>query len=343
MRKKNPLRRGWESFLRFTAMHSGMIIVALLVVTAAVPFLTTNRYVLRIGTLCLVNIILTLGLNLVTGYMGQMSFGQAAFWGIGAYAGTLLIMKLGFSTIPAMLAATVISGLFGYLVALPSLKLKGYYLTIVTMGFCEIVRLVELNWTSLTGGALGIMNIPPVTIFGQTLRSPRAMYLMALVMVVIVTVIVKNLIDSSFGLSIKAIRDDEDAAETMGINIVSIKRRNFVISAMIAGFAGAFYAQYVTFIHPTIFTTAASQELVVMIIFGGLGSLPGTFLGAIALTLLPELLRDLLQYRMLIYGALMVIMMILKPDGLLGNLNLGLIRRVETERREAAGKGGSRV
>ena len=333
------LRRGWNSCLRFLAMHQTVILIVLVAATLALPLVTSNRYVLRIGTLCLTNIMLTLGLNLVTGYMGQMSFGQAAFWGIGSYAGTLLIMRLGLSTIPAMILAVVISGFFGYLVALPSLKLKGYYLTIVTMGFCEIVRLIELNWTSFTGGALGIMNIPPISIFGLELRSAQATFFIAFILVVLVTLVVKNLVNSTFGLSIKAIRDDDDVAETMGINIVKVKRTTFVISAMIAGLAGAFYAQYATFIHPSIYTTAASQELIVMIIFGGLGSIPGTYLGAIALTLLPEIMRDLLEYRMLIYGALMVIMMVLKPDGLLGSLDLGLIRRKELERAAKVGGG----
>lgn len=316
----------FKRILRFIALHQTMFIIIFLALAIAFPFFVTNRYLMRMATLCLMYIMLTLGLNLVTGYMGQMSFGQAAFWGIGSYTASLLIVKTGISTIPAMIAAVLISGFFGYLVALPTLKLKGYYLTIVTMGFCEIVRLIELNWTNFTGGSLGIMNIPTFLFFGVKFKSYRDIYIIALILVVIITLIVKNLICSSFGLSIKAIRDDDDVAETMGIDIVRIKRLTFVISAMIAGLAGAFYAQYITFIHPSIYTNAASQEMIVMIILGGLGSLPGTFLGAITLTLLPEILRDLMQYRMLIYGVLMVIMMIVKPDGLMGNINFDHIR-----------------
>lgn len=322
-----------KKVVRFIAVHQRILIVILLAAAAVFPFLVSSRYILRMGTLCLMYIMLTLGLNLVTGYMGQMSFGQAAFWGIGSYTAAILITRLGVSTLPAMLAAMAVSGFFGFLVAMPSLRLKGYYLTIVTMGFCEIIRLVELN-SNFTGGSLGISRIPSFTFFGQTIKSPKAIYLLALVLVILITILVKNLISSPFGLAIKSIRDDDEVAETMGINIVQVKRTTFVLSAMIAGLAGAFYAQYITFIHPSIYSTTASQEMVVMIIFGGLGSLPGSFLGAAVLTLLPELMRDLLQYRMLIYGALMVIMMIIKPDGLLGDFDFNLIREKALEEKK---------
>lgn len=333
------IARPFRSVIRFIALHQKLFTVFFLAMAVVFPFLTSNRYILRLGTLCLMYSILTLGLNLVTGYMGQMSFGQAAFWGIGSYTAALLVVEAGFSTIPAMLISIVVSGFFGYLVALPSLKLKGYYLTIVTMGFCEIIRLVELN-SAFTGGSLGIPRIPSFTFFGLTLKSPREIYFIALVLVILVTVFVKRLVSSTFGLAIKSIRDDDEVAETMGINIVRTKRITFVLSAMIAGLAGAFYAQYITFIHPSIYTIAASQELIVMIILGGLGSLPGTFFGAIVLTLLPELMRDLMEYRMFVYGLLMVVMMIVKPDGLLGNFDFGLIRDKALE--EGAGRKGKK-
>lgn len=317
----------WNKTLLFVSMKSRIIIILLLIVSFALPLITSNRYILRVGTLCLINCMLALGLNLVTGYMGQMSFGQAAFWGIGAYTGAILTIRLGLPTIPAMIVGTIVSGFFGFLVALPSLKLKGYYLTIVTMGFCEIVRLVELNWTKFTGGSFGISRIPPITIVGLKIKDSRIIYLLALIFVILIVLLIKNLVNSCFGLSIKAIRDDDDVAETMGIDIVRVKRTNFVISAAIAGATGAFYAQYVSFIHPSAFTYAASQEMVVMIILGGLGSIPGTFLGVIVLTLLPEIMRGLLEYRMMIYGAIMVLMMILKPDGVLGSVDFNLIKR----------------
>lgn len=329
MKITKKISNNWNSVLRSLAIHKNIVLITILIAGFSLPLITSNRYILRIATLCLLNCMLALGLNLVTGYMGQMSFGQAAFWGIGAYAGALITLKLGFSTIPAMFLAAIIAGFFGYLVALPSLKLKGYYLTIVTMGFCEIVRIIELNWTNFTGGSFGISKIPRIDFFGISIKSSGVIYIIALVFIILLTLLIRNLVNSTFGLSIKGIRDDDDVAEIMGIDIVKIKRITFVISAMIAGATGAFYAQYVSFIHPSAFTYAASQEFLVMIIFGGLGSIPGTFLGVIVFTLLPEVMRSLLEYRMMIYGALMVIMMILKPDGILGSVDFDLIRKRE--------------
>ena len=237
--------------IRFIAAYQTAFVLVSFLAAVLIPVCTSNRYVLRMATMCMVNVSLALSLNLVTGYMGQMNFGHAAFWGIGSYAAALAITKLGFTTIPAMLFAMVVAGLFGLLISLPVMKLKGYYLTIVTMGFCEIVRLVEFNWTKLTGGAMGIMNIPPLSVFGVKFKSYTAIFYIALLMVILTTVIVRNLIYSNYGLAIKAIRDDDDAAETMGVNIVLMKRMTFIISAAIAGAIGAFYAQYITFIHPS--------------------------------------------------------------------------------------------
>lgn len=341
MKKNGILKKTWDGLIEFVAMHQLPIMAVLILLVIAFPFMTGNKYLLRIATLCLINIVLGLALNLVQGYMGQMSFATAAFWGIGAYAGTIGVMRLGMPSLLGMAFGMAVAGVFGLLIALPTLKLKGYYLSIVTMGFCEIVRIVEMNWQDLTRGSLGIMNIPAVSLFGFRFKSGRANYIIALIILFVVTILVKNLINSNFGLSLKAIRDDDSAAETMGINIVHVKRVNFVISALICGFVGAFYAQYVSFIHPSSFASGVSQEYIVMIIFGGLGSIPGTFLGCIVLTVLPELMRGLLQYRLLIYGALMVIMMNFMPGGLLGNLDLGLVKKKILEKRKRAVLEGS--
>lgn len=335
MKNKFSLTKCWNGFLEFLANYQKPIILVCVILMIALPFLVTNVYIMRIATLCIINIVLGLSYNLVHGYMGQMSFATAAFWGIGAYTGAILITRFQVPSVIAMFCGMIVAGVFGLLVALPSLKLKGYYLSIVTMGFCEIVRLIELNWMSLTKGALGIMNIPAFTLFGIELSSSRANYFISCIILAITTIVVVNLVNSNFGLSLKAIRDDDAAAETMGINIVKVKRINFIISAMICGFVGSFYAQYVTFIHPSSFTSAISQENLVMVIFGGLGNIVGTFLGCISLTILPELLRDLLQYRLLIYGVLMVLLMNVKPTGIFGNVDFNLIRRISAEKKKA--------
>lgn len=296
------------------------------------PFLFHSPYSLRIATLSLMFVMITLGLNVVTGYMGQTSFATAAFWGIGAYTAAILTTRLQLGTEITFIAAPMITGIFGLLLGMPVLKLKGYYLAIVTLGFCEIIRLVELNWMSLTRGPLGIMNIPKFSFFGFKITDNRGIYFIMLLLLVLTTYVVYRLTTSQIGLVLTSIRDDELAVQSMGINIVSYKIKAFVIYAMICGLAGAFYAQFVSYIDSTMFTTNQSIEMLVMVILGGLGSIVGSFFGAIALTILPEILRQLAEYRMLIYGFLMVILMLVKSEGLFGNINfLHLRQRLQAQ------------
>lgn len=218
-------------------------------------------------------------------------------------------------------------GLFGLLLGLPVLKLKGYYFTIITMVFCEIVRVVELNWMSLTRGPLGIMAIPKPSFLGFEITTPRQFYFMILVLVALSTLVVSNLMKSRVGYAILAIRDDELAAEAMGIHVFRYKMIVFILSSLLVGLAGAFYATYTSYIDPSSFAAAQSNDMLVMVIFGGLGNTVGSFIGAISLSILPEALRDLAQYRQLIYGVLLVLLMMVKPQGLLGDINFKYIRQ----------------
>ena len=217
--------------------------------------------------------------------------------------------------------------LFRLLLGLPVLKLKGYYFTIITMVFCEIVRVVELNWMSLTRGPLGIMAIPKPSFLGFEITTPRQFYFMILVLVALSTLVVSNLMKSRVGYAILAIRDDELAAEAMGIHVFRYKMIVFILSSLLVGLAGAFYATYTSYIDPSSFAAAQSNDMLVMVIFGGLGNTVGSFIGAISLSILPEALRDLAQYRQLIYGVLLVLLMMVKPQGLLGDINFKYIRQ----------------
>lgn len=307
--------------------HSKIIVAFLLVVACIFPFIFNNPYSMRIATISLTFVMITLSLNIVTGYMGQTSFGTAAFWGLGAYTGAILTTRYGVGIEITFVLAAVVAGLFGFLVGIPVLKLKGYYLSIVTLGFCEIIRLVELNWVSLTGGPLGIMNIPKLKFFGFKFANNMSIYFLMLVMVIVTTIFVYRLVNSTFGLVLTSVKDDEIATQAMGINIVEYKIKAFVIHAMICGVAGAFYSQYISYIDSTMFTTNQSIEMLVMAIVGGMGSIVGSFVGAIVLSVLPEMMRSLMEYRMLIYGLIMVIMMIVKPEGLFGSINFVHIRQ----------------
>ena len=270
----------------------------------------------------------------MVGYLGQMSFGHAAFYGIGAYTAAILTVTYHVPFLIAFLAAGIVAGLFGLLLGLPVLKLKGYYFTIITMVFCEIIRVVELNWMSLTRGPLGIMAIPKPAIFGYVFSTPHRIYFFMLVLVVLSTLTVRNLMNSRIGYAILAIRDDELAAEAMGIHVFRYKMIVFIISSLMVGLAGAFYAAYTSYIDPSSFAAAQSNNMLVMVIFGGLGNTVGSFIGAIVLTVLPELLRGVSQYRQLIYGVLLVVLMMVKPQGLLGDVNFKYIRQRMEQKKE---------
>lgn len=298
-----------EKFCEKLVRYRVPLLILACVVAVAFPFVFPSKYFIRIGTVCLMYVMITLSLNLMVGYMGQMSFGHAAFMGIGAYTAAILTTTYDVPFFVAFILAGVVAGLFGLLLGLPVLKLKGYYFTIITMVFCEIVRVVELNWMSLTRGPLGIMAIPKPSFLGFEITTPRQFYFMILVLVALSTLVVSNLMKSRVGYAILAIRDDELAAEAMGIHVFRYKMIVFILSSLLVGLAGAFYATYTSYIDPSSFAAAQSNDMLVMVIFGGLGNTVGSFIGAISLSILPEALRDLAQYRQLIYGVLLVLLM----------------------------------
>ena len=314
--------------LEIIAKNMGKIAVALVAALIVFPWVFSSAYILRIVTVCMMYVMIALSLNLLTGFLGLMTLGQAAFWGIGAYTAAILATQMGWGMGMCMIASALMAGLLSLLVALPTMRLKGYFLTVVTLGFCEIVRLVEMNWMDLTRGPLGIAGIPSPNFFGIDLSSNRQIYYVMLVLVVVSAVIIFSIVHSRVGLAIMAIRDDDLAAASMGVNVV-----------MMVGVAGAFYAHYISFIDPSGFTTAASTDMLIMAIFGGLGSIPGTILGASILTILPETIRAMAEYRNLVYGIIIVVLMMVKPDGILGNVNFKYIKqRAKQKEQQKAGE-----
>lgn len=310
-----------EHISGFILKYKKPLLVLLAFIVAVFPFVFSSQYVIRIATIALMYVVLALSLNLISGMLGQVSFGHSAFFGIGAYAAALVVTKTDMGAEVSFLAAVLLAGVFGILLGLPVLRLKGYYFTIVTMVFCEIIRIIELNWMSVTRGPLGIMAIKKPAFFGFVLKSQRQLYFFAVIMVIAAYLIIKNLMNSRIGNAIMAIRDDELAASAMGIDVFKYKVMVFVVASMLAGMAGAFYAQYTGYIDPTNFSSVKSNEMLLMVIFGGLGSTFGSFVGAIVLTVLPELLRGLSIYRQLIYGVLLVTLMLVRPQGLFGSVN----------------------
>lgn len=272
-----------------------------------------------------INIILAMSLNLVTGFTGQLHLGHAGFMAIGAYTSALLATKAGFGFVPALLASGMTAAMFGILVGLPTLRLRGDYLAIATLGFGEIVRITILN-LDLTGGPFGLRGIPRLT------NLP-----IVIVVVIITFVLLHSLVRSRIGRAFIAIREDEVAAEVMGIETTRMKVTAFALAAFFAGIAGGLFAFWFRFISPGSFGFMLSIEVLSMVVLGGLGNLLGSVLGAGFITYLPELLRTsapaIAQHRLVFYGALLVIAMILRPNGLLGTsseqgwLELWLARR----------------
>jgi branched-chain amino acid transport system permease protein len=268
-------------------------------------------------------IILTISINLIIGYAGQVSLGHAAFYGIGAYASALVSLNWNFPFPAAALVAMLVAGICGLALGLPTLRLKEDYLAIVTLGFGVIVDLVFLN-LDITGGPDGLPGIPSPSLFGLSFRQPWLYLVLVIFTLVLVLIITYRLVDSYHGRALRAIRDHEITAQVMGINTPAYKVFIFTLAAALAGLAGSLYAHYITFINPESFGLHTSILILAMVVLGGMGSILGSVLGAVILTILPELLREVHAYQDLVYGALLVALLIWRPEGILGKGKLSL-------------------
>lgn len=291
----------------------------------AVIDILTNPYYIQVMTMMGIFLIAALGLNLITGITGQFSFGHAAFLSIGAYSSALMTIHLQTPFVFNMLVGGILAALCGVLLGMPSMRLTGDYLGITTLGFGEIIRVVFIN-TKITGGASGLAGIP------------RETNLVIVYIVVAFTIwSMYRIQNSRFGRALAAIREDEIAAESMGINAYLYKIKGFAVGTFFAGVSGALFAHMMQYLNPSDFGFARSFEILTFVVLGGLGSIPGTILGTAVLSLAPEFLRFVKEYRMLIYGALMVIMMIFRPHGLLGGVDLVRAYKSFSARRAARG------
>ena len=280
-------------------------------------------YLLHLAILAGIYIILTVSINLIIGYDGQVSLGQAAFYGIGAYTSALMSLNWHLPFPLAALSAILVAGACGLALGLPTLRLKEDYLAIVTLGFGVIVDLVFLN-LEITGGPDGLAGIPSPRFLGISF-PPAAFYLvLVFVAVLLVLVFTYRLVNSYHGRALRAIRDHEVTAQVMGINTPAYKIIIFTLAAGLAGLAGSLYAHYITFINPETFGLHTSILILTMAVLGGMGSMAGSVLGAVILTALPEALRQFQAYQDLVYGALLVGLLIWRPEGILGRGKLSL-------------------
>ena len=300
-----------------------------------------------------INIILAVSLNIATGYLGQLPLGHAGFMAVGAYTGGIFmkstpaaaLLKAGDAAacIPYILAALLLSalvaGIFGLIIGIPALRLKGDYLAIITLGFGEIIRVVLTNIDSLLGfkltyGAAGLKNIPKYA------GTNNGGFHLVFLCVVLTCVLIHMVMKSRHGRAILSIRENEIAAESVGINTTYYKTMAFVFSAMLAGVAGCLYAGYLGSLYPATFKFMKSIEILVMVVLGGMGSMLGSILSAAVLTVLPELLRSVADYRMVAYSLALVLMMIFRPKGLLGSYDFSMSRTLEKLLNTALRRGG---
>jgi branched-chain amino acid transport system permease protein len=295
-------------------------IVALAILAATLPMVFTDPYWLQILTNAWLLGMAALSVTLATGTAGQTSLGHAGFLAIGAYSSALLTQRLGWSFVPSLLAAGLIASVLGTLLVLPAFRLRAHYVAIATLGIGEIVSQTILNWESLTNGVMGISRISPPDFFGWQALFARELYWYSLALLLLVALFQWQLVRSPLGRTWRAIREDDIAAQSYGINLNRYKALVFAASAFIAGLSGAFTAHMYTFINHETFNNTTSILLLTMVILGGMGNMLGAVVGALALTALPEIFRGLVDYRYLIYGITLLLLIRFRPQGLLGTV-----------------------
>jgi branched-chain amino acid transport system permease protein len=276
----------------------------------------SSPYHLQLLTFIGIHTLLALGLNMLMGYAGQISLGHAAFFGLGAYTTGVLTVHWSVSPWLALAAALVLTAVLAYLVALPLLKLTGYYLGMGTLGFGMIGFIFFREWSSLTGGDSGLVGIPSLALGPVSFASARSYMFLVWGSVLVSFVICERIVNSRVGRALRAIHDSEHAASAMGIDTGSLKIHIFVLSALLAAVAGFLYAHCVSFISPNSFDFLVSIRIVTMVVIGGMASIWGSLLGASLLTLLPEWLHVFTEYEMVVYGLILILIMIVLPQGL---------------------------
>ncbi len=317
-KKFTKIRVDFNAF--FERKSSQYASLSILFVIFAVLPLVSSLYQVTIFSLALIYVMLALGLNIVVGVAGQLVLGYAAFYAVGAYTYALLNMYFGLSFWVCLPLGGLFAALAGLALGFPVLRLRGDYLAIVTLGFGEITRLLFNNLSDFTMGSRGVSNIPRPDFFGMQFsleQSTTYIYYIAFAATILTIIIISRLKNSRIGLALQAMKEDEIACEAMGINLRKTKLMAFALGSCWAGFAGVILAARNTYINPASFTFMDSAMILAMVVLGGMGSIWGVVLAALLLSLLPEYLRAFSEYRMLVFGVLMVLMMLFRPQGMI--------------------------
>jgi branched-chain amino acid transport system permease protein len=299
------------------------------------PLAIRDAYTMRLVNFVGINCLLALGLNLVIGVAGQLDAGQAGFYAVGAYSAGILATRFGVPFWLTMVVAAAAAGVVALAIA-PVLRLRGVFLAVATLAFGEIVRIVINNWMPVTNGPNGIPGIAFPSVAGFQFGSDHRYFYLILGWVLVCYVVIDRMAESRIGRAMKAVRDNQDAAEAMGIHAIRYKMTAFVVAGAFAGVAGALLAHLQTYISPENFTFLTSIDIIFMVVLGGLGSVPGSIVGAAVVTVGPEWLRFLKEYRLIVYALIILGVLIFAPRGLYGGV-LWLRRRLVP----AAARGGS--
>lgn len=282
------------------------------------PFASSGMLI-RVLSTVMIYCILAMGNMLISGHTGMLNMGHAAFYGVGAYVSALLSVQLQLPFIVCFILAGIVSGLCGFLIAFPCLRVQTDFLSLITIAFGNVFLTIVLNWMSVTRGPMGIPSIPRAAIFGFKFNTPVRYYFLLLVFVIVIYIALKNIIDSKIGRALQATRDDEIGASSVGINIKRHKVLAFTVGTFTAGLAGSLMVHYIGFVGPNNFSFDESLLIMQMCIIGGLGSLPGAIVGASFLIIMPEIIRPLAVYRIGIGGLIMILCMLFRPQGILGS------------------------
>jgi len=300
-------------------------------VFVVVPTLLTlagSGYFFRLAVVTLIFAILALSMQLITGVAGLLSLGHAAIYGVGAYTAAILSTRLGLDAALTIPLSGLVSGLVGVAIALPTMRLVSIYFAVATLGLGEMIYVTLLNWVAFTQGPLGIGGIPPLRPLGLDLSGPLAAYLAVAAITAFAAIVVHRCAHSYWGNALRAVREDDQCADAMGLNVVRLKIEVFAIACFLAGIAGALWAHTTGYVNPADFRFAESILILAMVVVGGLGSIPGAVIGAALLLLLPEALRAVGEVRILMVGVVMFLCILFLPKGLFGEVSaLDLARR----------------
>ncbi len=282
------------------------------------PQLSSSNYIRGVLARIIIYATIASGLNIINGYSGQSCLGIVGFTCIGAYCSGILSTRFGLPFLACLGITLAFCIVTGYIVSLPTLKLNGMFLSIITLGFSEMMRLLALNWQSLTYGPIGLKGIPNITIFGMKIKSGAPFYYLALVVLLVVVFFLHRLLNSRVGRAWISIREDQDAARSLGINVAHYRCINFMTGATICGTMGVFIAYYYRYLHPDMFNLDEGFSVLSMCVIGGSGTLLGPIVGAFVINAFTEGLRFASDWRMVMYALLIIIMMWVRPQGLFG-------------------------